>query len=51
MVCYVDADGNNYKFAFGMNWSGVIDNARTARYSVSALIGPETTEKPKKGTS
>jgi beta-glucosidase len=28
----VDADGNAWDFAYGMNWSGVIDDARTAKY-------------------
>jgi len=32
MKCYVDADGNTYDFAFGMNWSGVINDARVAKY-------------------
>ena len=32
MVCYKDADGNTYDFAFGMNWSGVINDARVAAY-------------------
>lgn len=30
--CYRDADGNVYDFAFGLNWSGVIDDERTRRY-------------------
>ncbi len=32
MKCYVDADGNTYDFAFGLNWSGVIDDARVKAY-------------------
>jgi beta-glucosidase len=28
----VDADGNAWDFAFGLNWSGPISDARTARY-------------------
>ena len=28
MTCYQDADGNVYDFAFGMNWSGIINNKR-----------------------
>ena len=32
MECYVDADGNKYDFAFGMNWSGVINDERVAKY-------------------
>ena len=32
MICYKDADGNTYDYAFGMNWSGVINDARVAAY-------------------
>ncbi len=32
MQPYVDAEGNAYDFAFGLNWAGVIDDARTATY-------------------
>ena len=32
MRCHVDADGHAYDFAFGLNWSGVIDDARTRKY-------------------
>ena len=32
MRCWVDADGNSYDFAFGLNWSGVIDDARVSKY-------------------
>lgn len=32
MDCYIDADGNAYDFAFGLNWKGVINDARVARY-------------------
>ena len=30
--CYKDADGNIYKFAFGLNWQGVINDARVQKY-------------------
>ena len=33
MECYVDADGNSYDFAYGLNWSGRIDDARVKKYS------------------
>ena len=33
MVCYRDADGNTYDFAFGMNWSGQINDERVKKYS------------------
>ena len=32
MVCHTDTDGNKYDFAFGMNWAGVIDDARVKKY-------------------
>ena len=32
MVCHTDTDGHKYDFAFGMNWSGVIDDARVNKY-------------------
>lgn len=35
--CYVDANGNTYDFAFGMNWSGVINDERVATYSAAPL--------------
>ena len=33
MLCYTDADGHTYDFGFGMNWKGVINDARTAKYA------------------
>ncbi len=32
MKCYVDTDGNTYDFGFGLNWQGVINDQRVARY-------------------
>lgn len=32
MVCYKDASGNIYDFGFGLNWKGVIHDARTEKY-------------------
>jgi beta-glucosidase len=32
MECHVDADGNKYDFAFGLNWAGVINDERTNTY-------------------
>ncbi|SBV97052.1 Glycoside hydrolase family 3 domain protein [uncultured Eubacteriales bacterium] len=43
--CYVDAAGNTYDFAFGLNWGGVIDDARTAKYKVDPLTAPANTGK------
>ena len=37
MECHVDSEGNKYDFAFGMNWSGVIDDERVQKYSVPAI--------------
>ena len=42
MECYVDSAGNTYDFAYGMNWSGVISDARTAKYAVPPLVSPGT---------
>ena len=39
---YTDADGNTYDFAYGLNWSGVINDERVAKYNVPALTEPET---------
>lgn len=32
MKCYKDSEGHVYDFAFGLNWKGVINDARTAKY-------------------
>lgn len=32
MIPYTDADGNTYDFAFGLNWKGVIKDARVEKY-------------------
>jgi beta-glucosidase len=32
MVCYTDNAGNVYDFGFGLNWKGVIKDARTKKY-------------------
>lgn len=34
MIPYKDANGNVYDFGFGLNWKGVIKDARTEKYSV-----------------
>ena len=34
MDCYVDADGNTYDFAFGLNWKGVIKDKRVRKYGI-----------------
>ena len=30
--CYMDAAGNRYDFGFGMNWKGVIKDARVSQF-------------------
>jgi len=37
MIPYTDTVGNAYDFAFGLNWSGVISDSRTAKYKVPAI--------------
>jgi len=41
MRCYTDSEGNTYDFAFGMSWSGVISDERTAKYNVAPLVSPK----------
>ena len=38
MECYVDANGNTYAFCFGLNWSGVINDERTAKFNVPVQL-------------
>ena len=41
MECYTASKDNTYDFGFGMNWSGVISDERTAKYSAPALTEVE----------
>ena len=34
MDCYIDTDGNTYDFAYGLNWSGRIDDERVRKYGI-----------------
>jgi beta-glucosidase len=34
MQCHLDSEGHRYDFAFGLNWNGVIQDARTAKYGI-----------------
>ncbi len=34
MRCHQDTDGHRYDFAFGMNWSGVIQDERVRKYTL-----------------
>lgn len=44
MECYVDAASNTYDFAFGLNWSGVINDERVSTYKVDPLTECENIE-------
>lgn len=39
MECYVDAAGNTYDFAFGLNWNGLIEDARTEQFRTDVQVG------------
>ncbi|MDO4459043.1 MAG: glycoside hydrolase family 3 N-terminal domain-containing protein, partial [Clostridia bacterium] len=41
MECYTDSVGHKYDFAFGMNYSGVINDYRVQKYSAPVLLRPE----------
>jgi beta-glucosidase len=32
MECHIDSEANKYDFGFGLNWKGVINDARTVKY-------------------
>lgn len=32
MTCHVDSEGNTYDFGFGLNWNGIIKDARVENY-------------------
>lgn len=38
MQCYVDSEGHTYDFGYGLNWKGVIQDARTAQYLKPAQV-------------
>lgn len=35
MECHKDMEGNRYDFGYGLNWKGVINDARTAKYGLN----------------
>ena len=39
MRCYKDSEGRVYDFAYGLNWSGVIEDGRTAKYRRPLVSG------------
>ena len=44
LECYVDAAGNAYDFAFGLNWSGKIEDERVTTYTAAPLTKVENME-------
>lgn len=38
MDCHVDSEGNKYDFGFGLNWKGVINDARVKKYKSPSQI-------------
>lgn len=40
MECYTDSVGHKYDFAYGMNYSGVIDDDRVKTYSAAPILKP-----------
>ena len=42
MECYVDSMGNTYDFAFGLNWSGKIEDERVEKYYNNMPTAPQT---------
>jgi len=34
MTFHIDSEGNGYNFGFGMNWSGIIMDARNEKYTI-----------------
>lgn len=47
MECYTDSVGHVYDFGYGLNWSGVISDSRTAKYKVPVLTGDSNSKKKK----
>lgn len=35
MECHIDSEGNEYNFGYGLNWSGIINDDRTAKYGIN----------------
>ena len=40
MECYTDSVGHKYDFAYGLNYSGVIEDERVKTYSVDPVMRP-----------
>jgi beta-glucosidase len=38
MECHTDTEGNKYDFGFGLNWKGVIKDARTEKYTKAFVV-------------
>ena len=41
MECYTDSVGHKYDFAYGLNYAGVINDERVAKYNVPVQLVPE----------
>ena len=41
MECYTDSVGHKYDFAYGLNYSGVIDDERVKKYAVPVKLVPD----------
>ncbi len=41
MECYTDTVGHKYDFAYGLNYSGVINDERVRKYKVPVVLKPE----------
>lgn len=39
MEPHIDSEGNSYDFGYGLNWSGKISDARTAKYGNAVSLG------------
>ncbi len=37
MECHIDTEGNAYDFAFGLNWSGIINDTRVQKYKKQSV--------------
>jgi len=36
MQCHVDSEGHKYDFGYGLNWKGIISDARTTKYKMTS---------------
>lgn len=38
MKCHIDSEGHRYDFGYGLNWKGVIQDGRNAKYSKNSAL-------------